>query len=150
MTNIEFVQVDAFDTGLPRESFDLVHVRFLFSPLGRDEALMQELLRLLVLEEFWPRGGGRMQLHLLSAAGGLGAVEEANGCRIRARWWRRQCRTTITGCCGRQGFRMSRRGGPGSTGWTSIQAVATGVHHRHAATNQGVRPHVSSLVGLLG
>jgi SAM-dependent methyltransferase len=47
LTNIEFVKVDAFDTGLPRESFDLVHVRFLFSPLGRDEALMQELLRLL-------------------------------------------------------------------------------------------------------
>lgn len=46
LTNIEFVQVDAFDSGLPSESFDLVHVRFLFSPLGRDEALMQELLRL--------------------------------------------------------------------------------------------------------
>jgi ubiquinone/menaquinone biosynthesis C-methylase UbiE len=30
LTNIEFVQVDAFDTGLPPESFDLVHVRFLF------------------------------------------------------------------------------------------------------------------------
>lgn len=46
LTNIEFVKVDAFDTGLPGESFDLVHVRFLFTPLGRDEALMQELLRL--------------------------------------------------------------------------------------------------------
>jgi SAM-dependent methyltransferase len=46
LTNIEFVQADAFDTGLLGESFDLVHVRFLFSPLGRDETLMQELLRL--------------------------------------------------------------------------------------------------------
>jgi SAM-dependent methyltransferase len=46
LTNIEFVQADAFDTGLPSESFDLVHVRFLFTPLGRDETLMQELLRL--------------------------------------------------------------------------------------------------------
>jgi SAM-dependent methyltransferase len=46
LTNIEFVQADAIDTGLPRESFDLVHVRFLFTPLGRDETLMQELLRL--------------------------------------------------------------------------------------------------------
>ena len=34
LANIEFVKADAFDTGLPRESFDLVHVRFLFSPLG--------------------------------------------------------------------------------------------------------------------
>jgi SAM-dependent methyltransferase len=46
LTNIEFVEADAFDTGLPRESFDLVHVRFVFSPLGRDQVLMQELLAL--------------------------------------------------------------------------------------------------------
>jgi SAM-dependent methyltransferase len=44
--NIEFVQADAFDTGLPGDSFDLVHVRFLFSPLGRDQELLRELLRL--------------------------------------------------------------------------------------------------------
>lgn len=46
LTNIEFVEADAFHTGLPRESFDLVHVRFMFSPLGKDQALMQELLAL--------------------------------------------------------------------------------------------------------
>jgi ubiquinone/menaquinone biosynthesis C-methylase UbiE len=46
LTNIEFVEADAFDTGLPRESFDLVHVRFVFTLLGRDQALMQELLAL--------------------------------------------------------------------------------------------------------
>lgn len=46
LTNMEFVEADAFDTRLPRESFDLVHVRFVFTPLGRDEAPMQELLAL--------------------------------------------------------------------------------------------------------
>lgn len=46
LSNIEFVEADAFDTRLPAESFDLVHVRFVFTPLGWDQALMQELLRL--------------------------------------------------------------------------------------------------------
>ncbi len=61
LTNIEFVQADAFKTGLPRESFELVHVRFMFTPLGRDEALMQELLR-------------------LTRPGGVIATEEADDC----------------------------------------------------------------------
>ena len=145
LTNIEFVKVDAFDTGLPRESFDLVHVRFLFSPLGRDEALMQELLRLL-------------------RPGGVLAAQEADECsyicyppqeaweRLKtltaaafaARWWRRQCRTSTIRVAaeGRASGCRGARGGLGSTGWTSIQAVATRIHHRHAATNQGVGPHV--------
>jgi SAM-dependent methyltransferase len=44
--NVEMVEDDAFATGLPDASFDLVHVRFLFAPVGRDDELMAELLRL--------------------------------------------------------------------------------------------------------
>lgn len=46
LSDIEFVRADAFDAGLPGESFGLVHVRFVFTPLGHDQALLQELLRL--------------------------------------------------------------------------------------------------------
>jgi ubiquinone/menaquinone biosynthesis C-methylase UbiE len=46
LTNVELVKADVFDTELPRASFDLVHVRFVFTPLGRDQALMRELLSL--------------------------------------------------------------------------------------------------------
>lgn len=40
--NIEFVQGDAYRTGLPRASFDLVHVRFVASTVGRPEDLINE------------------------------------------------------------------------------------------------------------
>lgn len=46
LTNIEVVPGDAYQTGLPDEAFDLVHVRFIFAPLGRDDALLHEMLRL--------------------------------------------------------------------------------------------------------
>lgn len=45
-TSIEVVQGDAYQTGLPDQAFDLVHARFIFAPLGRDEALLREMLRL--------------------------------------------------------------------------------------------------------
>jgi ubiquinone/menaquinone biosynthesis C-methylase UbiE len=44
--NIEFVQSDAYRTGLPRASFDLVHVRFVASTVGRPEDLISEALAL--------------------------------------------------------------------------------------------------------
>jgi SAM-dependent methyltransferase len=37
---------DAYATGLPRSSFDLVHARFVLTPLGREEALLKEMLEL--------------------------------------------------------------------------------------------------------
>jgi SAM-dependent methyltransferase len=46
LNNVTLIQADAFQTNLPRESFDLVHVRFMFSPLGRDAQLLQEMLDL--------------------------------------------------------------------------------------------------------
>ena len=36
LTNVSIIEGNAFDTGLPAGHFDLVHVRFLFAPVGRD------------------------------------------------------------------------------------------------------------------
>lgn len=44
--NVEIVEDDAYRTHLPRSSFDLVHVRFLFAPVGRDDELLAEMLGL--------------------------------------------------------------------------------------------------------
>jgi SAM-dependent methyltransferase len=46
LTNVAVLERDAFNTGLPREGFDLVHARFMFTPLGRDADLLRELLAL--------------------------------------------------------------------------------------------------------
>ena len=46
MHNVEIVEQDAYHTTLPRESFDLVHVRFVFAPVGRDEDLIREMVAL--------------------------------------------------------------------------------------------------------
>jgi ubiquinone/menaquinone biosynthesis C-methylase UbiE len=46
LTNVEIVEGDAYNTGLSSGSFDLVHVRFVFAPVGRDDALLAEMLRL--------------------------------------------------------------------------------------------------------
>src|SRR5262245_51904442 len=44
--NVELAEDDAYHTRLPRASFDLVHVRFLFAPGGRDTQLLKEMLAL--------------------------------------------------------------------------------------------------------
>lgn len=44
--NVELVQGDAYRTGLPRASFDLVHARFLLSTAGRPEELIAEAIGL--------------------------------------------------------------------------------------------------------
>lgn len=46
LTNVEILELDAFRTNLPRESFDFTHVRFVFAPVGRDEELLHEMLAL--------------------------------------------------------------------------------------------------------
>ncbi len=46
LANVEFVEGDAYRTGLSAASFDLVHVRFVFTTAGRDEELLWEALRL--------------------------------------------------------------------------------------------------------
>lgn len=43
LENVEILERDAYRTGLPRESFDFTHVRFLFAPVGRDGELLTEL-----------------------------------------------------------------------------------------------------------
>jgi SAM-dependent methyltransferase len=55
--NVTLVKDDAYATALPPASFDVVHVRFLLAPVGRDEVLLPQLERLarpdgwIVLEE---------------------------------------------------------------------------------------------------
>jgi SAM-dependent methyltransferase len=44
--NAEFVEGNAYNTGLPEGAFDLVHVRFLAGTAGREEALIAETVRL--------------------------------------------------------------------------------------------------------
>ena len=44
--NIEFVQGDAYNTGLPRGTFDFVHVRFVASTVGRHQDLIGEAIAL--------------------------------------------------------------------------------------------------------
>lgn len=46
LANVEIVQADGYATPFPDASFDFVHVRFVFAPAGRDDALLAELLRL--------------------------------------------------------------------------------------------------------
>jgi SAM-dependent methyltransferase len=46
MGNVSLTEGDAFRTGLPRASFDLVHARFMFAPLGTSDALFREMLAL--------------------------------------------------------------------------------------------------------
>jgi ubiquinone/menaquinone biosynthesis C-methylase UbiE len=44
--NVEFRQGDAYRSGLPAGSFDLVHMRFIASTAGEPERLLQEAIRL--------------------------------------------------------------------------------------------------------
>ena len=53
--NIEFVSGDAYCTGLPRASFDLVHMRFVASTAGEPAALLREMIEL-------TRAGGTIAL----------------------------------------------------------------------------------------
>ena len=46
LANVKVIQADVLRTNLPRASFDLVHVRFMFAPLGHEKELLQEMLDL--------------------------------------------------------------------------------------------------------
>jgi SAM-dependent methyltransferase len=46
LTNVDFVQANAYQSDLPRAAFDLVHARFMFAPLGRDDVLLNEMITL--------------------------------------------------------------------------------------------------------
>lgn len=59
LDNVEFVEVDAFRTGLPERSFDLVHCRFALSVIPDGRAILDQMLTLV-------------------RPGGVVAVEEAN------------------------------------------------------------------------
>jgi len=44
--NVELMERDAYQSGIAGDSVDLVHARFVFAPVGRDHALLREMLRL--------------------------------------------------------------------------------------------------------
>lgn len=46
LSNVTILDDDAYHTSLPRHSFDVVHVRFVFAPVGRDAELLHEMLEL--------------------------------------------------------------------------------------------------------
>jgi ubiquinone/menaquinone biosynthesis C-methylase UbiE len=46
LANVSIVEGNAFNSGLPANHFDLVHIRFLFAPIGRETELLSEMLRL--------------------------------------------------------------------------------------------------------
>ncbi len=46
LEGLELVEADIYGTGLPGGAFDLVHLRFVFTTIGRHEALLAEALRL--------------------------------------------------------------------------------------------------------
>lgn len=46
LANVSITKGDAFNTRLPDGHFDVVHVRFVFAPVGRDAELLAEVLRL--------------------------------------------------------------------------------------------------------
>jgi SAM-dependent methyltransferase len=46
LDNVELLDQDAYHTTLRRASFDCIHVRFVFAPVGRDAELLQEMLAL--------------------------------------------------------------------------------------------------------
>lgn len=47
LANVRIRQADIFDGDLPGEMFDLVHLRFMFAPYGRDDELLARALALL-------------------------------------------------------------------------------------------------------
>lgn len=59
LANVEIIEGDAYATRLPRDSFDLIHVRFVLAPGGRGDVLLREMLA-------------------LARPGGVVAVEEAD------------------------------------------------------------------------
>ena len=81
LTNVDFVQGDAASTKLPRESFDLVHIRYLFTTVGWREGLLREA-------------------YALVRPGGLLAVQEADAealkCYPPHEAWDRLKRVLIT------------------------------------------------------
>ncbi len=46
LDNVHFLLTDSYQSGLQRESFDLVHARFVLSPLGQEDRLLQEMIAL--------------------------------------------------------------------------------------------------------
>ena len=61
LRNVEIIKADAFATGLPSGSCDVVHQRFVIAPVGRDSEMLTEMMRL-------ARPGGRLLLQELDSS----------------------------------------------------------------------------------
>ena len=86
LANAEIIEGDAFGSALPAASFDLVHARFLLAPVGRDDELLREMIRLV-------KPGGIVSLQEPDAAAwnvrsGLGTAQGSDPRRIAAGWRR--------------------------------------------------------------
>lgn len=46
LKNVDFIEANAYQSNLPRESFELVHARFMLAPLGQDDILLNEMIAL--------------------------------------------------------------------------------------------------------
>jgi SAM-dependent methyltransferase len=46
LRNVDFLEANAYHSNLPPASFDLVHARFMFAPLGQDQTLLSEMIAL--------------------------------------------------------------------------------------------------------
>jgi ubiquinone/menaquinone biosynthesis C-methylase UbiE len=46
LENVDFIEANAYQSDLPPASFDLVHARFMFAPLGQDDILLNEMINL--------------------------------------------------------------------------------------------------------
>ena len=78
--NVTFVRGDAYATGLPAASFDMVHARFLACTAGEPERLVAEAMRLVRPRRRGGNAGVRADhAQLLSAASGMdGAADGVN------------------------------------------------------------------------
>ena len=146
LSNVEILELDAYRTGLPAQAFDLVHVRFVFAPVGRDDELLREMLRLV-------RSGGVIAIQEPdasswtclpprpswdSAEGG-----DSGGVRPRRRGFQRRT-TPLRDAANRwpQGrLGPGRRASP--RGWASLSSPARPVCDLAARADSGRGPHVA-------
>jgi SAM-dependent methyltransferase len=111
--NTEIIQGDAFATGLPDGSFDLVHMRFLASTAGEPEALIAEAARLL-------RPGGVLATQ--EACGGTIACYPPNAACARLVEALRVLFPEVAGAdpTAHRIYRLMRRAGLGDVGYRPV------------------------------
>ena len=134
---IEFVQGNAYATGLPGGSFDLVHTRFVGSTAGEPEALIREAIRLarpggivamqepdmatLVCNPPHPAWDA-LRAALVGAFAAVGSDISLGTAAVCTRAPSRPCRCAVSAISGRRAFRRSN---------DRLSAVDSGIVARH-------------------